>query len=675
MRVNCLNYYENLKDNPSINNYIFDKLFTIINGTTVSKPNVVLQLLNGIPIVINSFSNSNVFSSLFPSEPSVNFQENQNNFFDNLTNYSSNEYGLNSPFEKNSIFYNPPDGSFIRIYIDKKKVFEDLKLYIENNEKLNYKVENYYSSEKNIVINNEIIPVTIDINTLQGEIDLKNNLLFDFKLQLQNQNSTFVLYVPFIKYKDSKDINKYAFILTFSRGMDLNSILNYLGKKLIDSSKKQITTEYLNAFKIAKNNTNILDFLYETAPNFVLEELLDEDLYNHLTLLSKEKIDTIGTNENISILNILNSFKSNQWFVSKVNDNPIIVQKLLNDISTKYREKLICIFSKIGNSIWTNKDKEKAWNFEIYYPEFDTGFNNKTNVNEPYAVSTGFAYYNEGLKMFKIGTAIFAYENRLSLTPSNSREIGPDELQFAYVPMSVKLPKQTIYIPVLVAEYFTNKKIDEELWTILNNLVIGLLPESSAATRAVSTIAKLFSGKKIQSVEELIEFLNKIDESVLATELEEYGIGALFRGTTRNVEGELFAGNTSSIANGTSTSTDPIRAVIFGIESSSKPGRKGFLQIFVPRELEGLNLQAPNNSFKLELEVIVNTSPENLSKFAVIEIPIEDARKLIEKVYGVSLDTKIPRDYSRFLLEDTKKLTPKEALEFYKRAIKLTVKK
>ncbi len=33
---------------------------------------------------------------------------------------------------------------------------------------------------------------------------------------------------------------------------------------------------------------------------------------------------------------------------------------------------------------------------------------------------------------------------------------------------------------------------------------------------------------------------------------------------------------------------------------------------------------------------LLNISPENLSNFAIKEIPIEDARKLVEKVYGVS---------------------------------------
>jgi len=123
---------------------------------------------------------------------------------------------------------------------------------------------------------------------------------------------------------------------------------------------------------------------------------------------------------------------------------------------------------------------------------------------------------------------------------------------------------------------------------------------------------------------------------------------------------------------GSSTSTDPIRAVIFGIESSSKPRRKGFLQVFVPRDLEGLNLQAPNAyRYDLELEVIIKTSPEELSNFAVVEIPIDDARKMVEEVYGVGLDTRMDRNTADIWLEETKKLTPKEALEFYKKVIKL----
>lgn len=209
---------------------------------------------------------------------------------------------------------------------------------------------------------------------------------------------------------------------------------------------------------------------------------------------------------------------------------------------------------------------------------------------------------------------------------------------------------------------------------MLNNIAAGLLPEIDAnAVRGLANIARIASGRKIKTVEELVEFLGKVDQNVMAEDLEKVGIEVLFRGTTRDKYGNLFSGNIASIENGASTSTDPIRAVIFGIEASSKPGAKGVLQIYVPKDLKGLNLQSANQyRFDLELEVIVNTSPKNLSNFAIKEIPIEDARKLVEEVYGISLDTRITsQDYSRYILENTKKLTPKEALDFYYKAIKL----
>ena len=266
---------------------------------------------------------------------------------------------------------------------------------------------------------------------------------------------------------------------------------------------------------------------------------------------------------------------------------------------------------------------------------------------------------------------MFGYDQEVSLMPYNENEFGPDELQLPFAPMKMVTEKGTFYIPCFVAEYFTNKKIDEEWWTVLNNIAAGLLPDIGAGiARGAAILSRILSGRKIKTVEELIEFLGKVDQNVMAEDLEKVGIKALFRGTTRSVNGELFTGNVNSIEYGASTSTDPIRAVIFGVESSSKPGTKGVLQIYVPKDLKGLNLQSPNSLVERELEVIVNTSPENLSNFVVKEVSIEDARKLVNEIYGINLDTKMDRYIARDWLESTKKLTPKEALEFYKKTIK-----
>ncbi|NHQ68898.1 hypothetical protein [Elizabethkingia miricola] len=107
---------------------------------------------------------------------------------------------------------------------------------------------------------------------------------------------------------------------------------------------------------------------------------------------------------------------------------------------------------------------------------------------------------------------------------------------------------KTLYIPCFVAEYFTNKKISEEFWILLNNIASGLLPELGAGiARGTAILARIFNGRKIRTVEELIEFLEKIDQNVMAEDLEKLGIQVLFRGTTRSTNGDLFIGNMNSI--------------------------------------------------------------------------------------------------------------------------------
>ena len=118
--------------------------------------------------------------------------------------------------------------------------------------------------------------------------------------------------------------------------------------------------------------------------------------------------------------------------------------------------------------------------------------------------------------------------------------------------------------------------------------------------------------------------------------------------------------------------------MIFGIESSTEFRQKGFLQIFVPKDLKGLKLQASNAyRFDLELEVIISTSPENLSKFAIIEVPIEEAKQLINRLYQINIPKSIYiRDFENgtHYLKSTEKLTPSQGLEFYREVIKLKKK-
>jgi len=628
-------------------------------------------------MIWDSEADDGLLGSLFPREmtSAINTMNFQDTTVNGLSNEISNHHTLNSPFGTESLFY-AKNGQLINSEIEMQQLMEIIKRLTEKKNILKYISRDYQrvypNSTREFIFQNKTITIDAKINTLDGEIDFACDPYFRFAINIKEQTTSYSLCYPFRAYSDSKDENKMAIILNISNGNDFNAVLSFLGKSLKEVSQKEILDAYNNAFKAAGTNTEILDFIYENVPDFVLKQRPDALLYNDLKLLSEKIIDKWGINENIAILNIINNIKNIKWFYEETNKNPELVRNLFRNFSSSYVDQLIVSLGSIGLKNWKREQLEKAWNFEIEFIEFSK--NSDAKPRDPYTTYTGFAYYNDNKKKYKIGTKIFGYKDRMSISPEKTREFGPEELVDAYVPMKIVVGETVAYIPVFAAEYFTNEKIDNEKSNILNNAVAGLLPELTALRGStLLQLSNLFKGKKITTVEELIEFLDKVDESILATDLDKVGIEALFRGTTRNSEDVLFSGNANSIANGASTSTDPIRAVIFGIESSSKPGTKGVLQVYAPKDLKGLNLQVPNHRVSKELEIIINTSPENLSKFVIKEIPIEDARKLIEEVYTIILDTRIDPKSGRALelLKETKKLTPKESLEFYRKVIKL----
>ncbi|WP_426481204.1 hypothetical protein [Chryseobacterium sp. R2ACT005] len=632
----------------------------------------------------------------------------------------SNEYALSTPFGKNSAFYKPTIEDYDALSQDfytgginyellakdlkeklgliKSFLFEPEKYLLEDktiysgSSSFNTPVFNSIKNNKPFLYkkNDKEIQATFDLSKLNTRKNLLSNS-FNFGIYFDNYKITYNL--NFI-YKDGED-KKFSDAQTDATESPYDFKLNdeYIAIKLYtgnaeifieflriikgnsqaEQMKNDIIRYYKHFFATAKSNPDIIDALYENIPDFVLEALTDEMLWKDFVSLSGKGIDTSGTNENISIINLLKGVKNANLWYNQINKNPEPVRELFEKFSNKHIEELITSFSRMGLKNWTNKELEQAWKFDIDYEEYKPS----DGVNDPFIRYTGFAYYLEKEKKYRVGTALFAHDQDSFPMYYDEDEIG-NKIESPFSPMKVVVEEgKELYIPCFVAEYFTNKKIDEEFWIILNNIAAGLLPEFGAGiARGAAILSRILSDRKIKTVEELIEFLGKVDQNVMAEDLGKVGIQALFRGTTRSLNGELFTGNINSIEYGASTSTDPIRAVIFGVESSSKPGTKGVLQIYVPKDLRGLNLQAPNRRMGIELEIIINTSPENLSNFTIKEIPIEEARKLVNKLYGVDIPTSISnQDYSLELLRETRTLTPKEALEFYRKAIKVTSKK
>ncbi|MCJ1805957.1 hypothetical protein MRP92_03405 [Flavobacterium covae] len=181
---------------------------------------------------------------------------------------------------------------------------------------------------------------------------------------------------------------------------------------------------------------------------------------------------------------------------------------------------------------------------------------------------------------------------------------------------------------------------------------------------------------KITTSAELKAFLNTIDETTTIAQLEQKGIKSFFRGTTRSkADNALFPGNPNSQAFGISTSTDPIKATIFSIESATSNGAyKGVLQIGLPNDLRNIALSAPNYRVAKELEVVLNTPANNFANLSKVEISVENARKLVKEVYEVDLPSNLSRNYADELLETIPESSLDKAFEFYQKALQYNIK-
>ncbi|PXY42533.1 hypothetical protein DMB65_00455 [Flavobacterium cheongpyeongense] len=206
---------------------------------------------------------------------------------------------------------------------------------------------------------------------------------------------------------------------------------------------------------------------------------------------------------------------------------------------------------------------------------------------------------------------------------------------------------------------------------IANAEIKEVLNESDDIARAIK-FKEANNYGKITSTDELIAFLDNVNELTTVTQLEEKGIKSFFRGTTRNkIDNSLFPGSTNAQIGGMSASTDPVKSTIFSIESATQyGGSKGVLQMGLPIDLKNITLSAPNRRVDIELEIIFNTSAENFAKTSKIEISVENARKVVKEVFGIDLPSSLTRDSADHLLRTLPASSLDKSLEFYQKAIK-----
>jgi hypothetical protein len=209
----------------------------------------------------------------------------------------------------------------------------------------------------------------------------------------------------------------------------------------------------------------------------------------------------------------------------------------------------------------------------------------------------------------------------------------------------------------------------DEFKSVLND--VDLHP-SLLDKEAFLTSIKIFDDiPSITNTSQLIDVLTNVRSVHRVSDLEAKGLNKFFRGTNVDANGVPYPGNPNTIANGTSTSSDPIVATIFGIEARTEFGGSGKLLLYQPANLGSTKLKPPNYRVELEREIIMDVTPTNIYGMKDFEIDVDDARSIIQQITWHNLDSSIPSSFSTQALQDAPRMTPAQVDQFYQMASEL----
>ncbi|WP_294217138.1 ADP-ribosyltransferase [uncultured Chryseobacterium sp.] len=427
----------------------------------------------------------------------------------------SNEYALSTPFGKKSTFYKPTPEDYDALSkdfyiggINYELLAKDLKEKLGLINSFLFEPEKYLLEDKTIyagsssfgtpvfsrIKNNKPFVYKKNDTEIQAIFDLsklntrKNVLSNSYNFGIYFDNYKVIYNLNFI-YKDGEDKkfqdtetkqtsnptdfklnDEYIAIKLFTSNVD--TFVEFLrivkGNSNAESMKKSIIRYYRDFFATAKGNPDIIDGLYENIPDFVLETLTDEMLWKDFVSLSEKAIDTSGTNENLSVINLLKGMKNGVWWSTQVNNNPNVVRKVLNKLKANYLEDFIIALTKVGINAWKDSDYQNAITYSL---EMKDTLKNGV-VENRFVYWSGFL---EKEKKFEVGFTIHSYENgNQAPSESSSETLGIND---AFTPLRISDEKEDFFIPTIVANYFTEKQIENDRWTILENITAGLLPE------------------------------------------------------------------------------------------------------------------------------------------------------------------------------------------------------
>jgi hypothetical protein len=179
----------------------------------------------------------------------------------------------------------------------------------------------------------------------------------------------------------------------------------------------------------------------------------------------------------------------------------------------------------------------------------------------------------------------------------------------------------------------------------------------------------LFEGvSTIGNPEDLFQVLENVRYVNRVGDLQGKGLSKFFRGTSLDGAGTVYPGNVNSIANGASTSSDPIVATLFSGQAKARSGGSGIITIATGDAISSIPLLPPNGIVRREREIIMGVTPTEFHAVKEIQLTLDQAKDLIREVTSYQVPIINTSSNMDQLLIDAPRMSDSQISQFYQLA-------
>ena len=347
------------------------------------------------------------------------------------------------------------------------------------NHQVDYKKEDYYI--RNILLEDHKMEYTIDGRQIGIYVSLKRSDKINLSIDEKGNYDGVVLRI------DPDDMFHTGFYLDFQYVDSTDSAIKIWTKSFVEfelllkefgfSFNLDYAKEIYNeAIASANGDCNDLDVVYETIPPDVAKEIGNEQLYQDFLSLVNCNISAPftlydNTNENLSVINILNAFDKD-YIYGRIISEPEVYREFFNKIDAPYLADYIKSLTQIGLAHWTTEEIEQSPAFLLEPMDFYSGLN--PQQLETRVVS--YCGYQEGSNQYEVGYVVHGYDVYPAIAPSETTDKSFG-FYGVFAPVHTKWQGESLLMPAMAAGHFTEELVAADNSTVLNNIATVLLPE------------------------------------------------------------------------------------------------------------------------------------------------------------------------------------------------------